>query len=65
MNQSDKVEPMPLTEMRKTRQENTGLTGTGEHGSSVLFRYAKSEGYSDTELKLKVGEEVSSVHETL
>lgn len=65
MNQSGKVEPMPLTEMRKTRQEKTGLTGTGEHGSSVLLRYAKSKGYSDTQLKLKVGGEVSSAHETL
>lgn len=52
MSQSDKVEPMPFTEMGKTRRAvGTGLTGAGEHESSVLLRDVKSEGYSDTQLE--------------
>lgn len=51
---------MPLTEMGKSRQGvGTGLSGTGEHGSSVLLRHAKSEGESDSHLRqtsLKVRE---------
>lgn len=49
-----------LTEMGKSRQGvGTDLSGTGEHGSSVLLRHATAEGEPGSQLRqtsLKVGE---------
>lgn len=62
MSPSEEVGPTPLTRQTDGEDragEGTGLTGAGEHGSSVLLRYAASEGFSDIQIeqtRLSVGE---------
>lgn len=42
----------PFTKLGKTwGGVATGLTGVREHGSTVLLRHVKSEGYSEAQLK--------------
>lgn len=52
------MESLPFTETEKNKQgAGTGLTGTGEHGSSVLFRHAKFEAILTlNSTSVKVGE---------
>lgn len=52
------MESLPFTETDKNKQgAGTGLTGTGEHGSSVLFRHAKFEAILTlNSTSVKVGE---------